>query len=69
MLVVVNPGDRGPPLRLVLDTDRVRDAVDVVEVADHLDRIVNRRVVPAVRPKRVRVRRPTEDGVSVSLTA
>ena len=46
------------PLGLVVDADRVRDAVDVVEVADHLDRIVDRGVVPAVRPQRVGVLQP-----------
>ena len=50
------------PLGLVVDTDRVRDAVDVVEVADHLDRIVDRSVVPAVRPERVRVLEPDRGG-------
>ena len=46
------------PLGLVVDPDRVRDAVDVVEVADHLDRIVDRGVVPPMGPERVRVLEP-----------
>ena len=50
------------PLGLVLDANRVRDAVDVVEVADHLDRVVDRSVVPAVRPQHVGVLQPDRGG-------
>jgi hypothetical protein len=39
----------GVPLRLVVDADRLGDPVDVVEERDHLDRVVDRGVVPAVR--------------------
>src|SRR6185312_6703587 len=37
------------PLRLVVDAHHIRDPVDVVEVGDHLERIVDRRVAPALR--------------------
>ena len=43
------------PFRFGIRPDSFRDAVDVVEVCDHLDRIVDRGVIPAVRPKVVRV--------------
>jgi hypothetical protein len=39
------------PLGLVLDSDSVRDAVDVVEVGDHLEGIVHGGVAPAEAPE------------------
>src|SRR5262245_2185400 len=45
------------PLRLVLDADRVRDPIDVVEVGNDLDRVVDARVAPALRAHAVDVRR------------
>jgi hypothetical protein len=42
---------RGGPLRLGPDADGLRDAIDVVEEGDHLDRIVYRRVAPALLPQ------------------
>src|SRR4249919_3426104 len=49
-------GRWGPaPLRLVLDPDAVRDPRDVVEVADHLYRVRDRRVVETLRAKSVDV--------------
>ena len=47
--------DSSFPLRLVLDAHTLRDAVDVVEVRDHLDRVVDRGVVPAVATELVGV--------------
>jgi hypothetical protein len=44
---------RRDPVRLVFDPDSVRDARDVVEVADDLDRVRDRRVVEAVRAEGV----------------
>jgi hypothetical protein len=46
------------PLRLRIRPDALRDPVDVVEVRDHLDQVVDRRVVEAVRAERFRVSRP-----------
>jgi hypothetical protein len=43
------------PLRLVLDAHAVRDTRDVVEVADDLDRIRDRRVVEPDRSERAYV--------------
>src|SRR4249919_949369 len=49
-------GRWGPaPLRLVLDPDAVGDPRDVVEVADDLDRVRDRRVVETLRSKSVDV--------------
>jgi hypothetical protein len=49
-------GCLGPcPLWLVLDPDAVCHSRHVVEVADHLDRVGDGRVVEAVRSKRVDV--------------
>ena len=44
------------PLRFVLDSDRVSNPVDVVEVRDHLDGVVDRAVAPAVAPELIDVR-------------
>jgi hypothetical protein len=44
------------PLRLVVDADAVCDARHVVEVADDLDRVRDRRVVEAVLAEGVDVR-------------
>lgn len=43
-------------LRLALDADSVGHAIDVVEVGDHLDRVADRLVAPAVTPQAVDVR-------------
>ena len=43
------------PLRLGADADAVGDAVDVVEVRDHLDRVVNRLVFPTMRAQTIDV--------------
>jgi cell division septum initiation protein DivIVA len=45
------------PLRFGLDADSLGDPVDVVEEGDHLDRIVDARVAPAVASKDVGVSR------------
>ncbi len=45
------------PFGLGADSDALGDAVDVVEVGDHLDRVVDGGVIPAVRAQLVRVRR------------
>ena len=45
------------PLRFGLDADPVGDAVDVIEKSDHLDRIVDARVAPALASKVVGVSR------------
>jgi hypothetical protein len=42
-------GRRSRPLGLALDTYRVRDPVDVVEVRDHLNGVVDRGIGPAFR--------------------
>ena len=46
------------PLRLVLDSDGVRDAVHVVEVRDDLDGVVHGRVAPSLCPEHIDVGRP-----------
>ncbi len=43
------------PLGLRIRPHALRDPVDVVEVRDHLDRVVDRRVVDALRAERLRV--------------
>src|SRR6188508_1835763 len=47
--VRARPSSVRGPLRLVLDTHRVRDPVDVVEVGDDLQGVVDRGVAPAFR--------------------
>jgi len=67
--VAVNLAWRGVgPLRFGLDADSFGDPVDVVEEGDHLDRIVDTRVAPAVTSKAVDVIAETEvpDGTKVS---
>jgi hypothetical protein len=56
--VAVNlDGWRAGPLRFGLDADSLGDPVDVVEEGDHLDRIVDACVAPAVASKAVGVSR------------
>ena len=43
------------PFGLGIRAHALGDPIDVVEVSDHLDRVVDRRVVEAVRPEPVRV--------------